>query len=92
MQKHPFGVLRDGQPIKEMGVVGAIDPHISYNQSFAEWDAATSCGLDLWKWESRGYPGAFMAKVIAFHNLKQAIELHVEDAKARIMRKKSKSR
>ena len=87
-------MLRDGQPIKDVGVVGSIDPHITYNQSFAEWDAVVGCGgtlSDLWRWDHGGFPDRYWrAKVISFHQLKQQITLHVEDAKARAIKRKSR--
>jgi hypothetical protein len=51
--------------------------------SFAEWQACTGCGLDLWAWESGVYPRWFKVRIMAFYNLTNLIELHTQDALAR---------
>lgn len=84
----PFRVTRNGEPISNVGVKDSIDPNISYSRSFGEWEAATSVGLDLWKWENDVYPRKFKARVIAFHRLHGLVELHTQDAVAQKSRKK----
>lgn len=63
-----------------MLVKGAVDPGITYSMSYAEWEAAHDVGLDLWLWETNYYPKQFKTKIIAFHRLKKAVEMHVQDA------------
>jgi hypothetical protein len=57
---------------------------------FAEWEACVATGLDLYKWDNNLYPHTFKAKVVAFNNLRKLVEAHVEDAKAKAVKKKSK--
>lgn len=63
-----------------MRVSESVDPHIDYNLSFAEWEAATAANLDLWKWESGGFSNYFKAKVVAWYGLHNLVELHKQDA------------
>ena len=55
---------------------------------FEEWEAATSAGLDMWRWENNQYPSSFRSKVIAWHRLHGSLEAHKLDAS--IPAKKSK--
>lgn len=59
---------------------------------FTEWEACVATGLDLLKWEYRLYPHKFMAKVVAFYNLRKLVDAHVEDAKAKAIEKKAKAK
>jgi hypothetical protein len=63
-------------------VKGAVDPHINYSVSFAEWEAASAAGLDLWKWEQNKYPKSFRAKVLAWYKLHNLVALHQQDSVA----------
>lgn len=57
-----------------------MDAGISYNFSFAEWEAGTAAGLDMWRWEMGGYPKPFRARVMAWHRLHKLVTTHVEAA------------
>jgi len=57
---------------------------------YAEWDACVGCGLDLWKWNNGEYSTSFKELVVAFHILRNTVETHVEDAKARMQEKLAK--
>lgn len=59
---------------------------------FSEWEACVAAGLDLYKWDTNVYPRQFKAKVVAFNNLRKLVEAHVEDAKDKALKKKSKSK
>lgn len=83
-------MTRFGEPIARVGIRGGVNPHISYNLSFLEWDTCVSLGLDLWRWADGKYPRWFKAKAIAFHNMRQAISSHKEDAMSREIDKKSR--
>ena len=47
---------------------------------FLEYEACIAAGLDLEKWMNREYPREFMASVVAYHQLAQAVEAHKQDA------------
>jgi hypothetical protein len=85
-QKNPFQVSKNGIPIRDAYLKDAINPGISYSMQYTEWEACVAAGLDLYRWEHRGYPKRFMAKVVAFHNLRNLVEAHVENAKAKAMK------
>lgn len=54
--------------------------------SYAEFDAAIAAGAsldELFKWTTGGYPRSFKVKVLAWHNLHNAIEMHKSDAMER---------
>jgi hypothetical protein len=70
-------------------VYGSVDPDINYSMSYAEWDAVTSLGLDLWLWETGFYPKKFRAKALAFYKLRKLIEIHSQDAVAKEERKRT---
>ena len=76
----PFKVTRGGIPIENARLSEGVDTKIAHTMSYAEYDACVSCGLDLWKWENRQYSRQFMAKVVAFHQLKGLVRSHSEDA------------
>jgi len=73
--------MRHGRPIQEVRLHHPADPGISYAQPFREYEAAVAAGLDLWKWESGGYPPTFMARVVAWKDLRDHVSAHVEDAR-----------
>lgn len=84
-----FDVRVHGQPIIDAPVKGAVRPGITYAASFAEWEAATAAGVDLWRWETGGYPPAFKARVLAWHLLHRLVDLHGESAAIEAARKKA---
>jgi hypothetical protein len=58
-----------------------VDPGITYNASFAEWEAAHAAGLDLHTWDSKGgYSPYFKAKVLAWHRAHSLVEAHTQAA------------
>lgn len=57
---------------------------------FLEWQAATRTGLDLWKWETGGYPPWFMAKVVAFYEGDSYIQQHTQDAAITLNKRQAK--
>lgn len=81
-----FAVQRDGRNIEEVSIKGAINPGITYSQSFKEWEAAHEAGLDLYKWDTGAYPPFFMAKVLAWSELHNQVKMHQEDAVAKKMK------
>lgn len=62
-----------------------VSPGVSYNMSYAEWEAAIACGAtlaELMAWDDgHTFPARFKAKVLAFHQLSQRIASYVEDAR-----------
>lgn len=84
-------MTRAGVDIREYPLKDAVDPGIAYAQGFAEWEAATGAGLDLWKWETNAYPVEFKARVLAWYNLHNLVRSNVEDAVNRKARKKGKN-
>jgi hypothetical protein len=72
-----------------VGVKGGINPHISYNLSFLEYLACHHARLDMWVWETGGYPRWFKNKVVAFYNMSKKVEAHTEDAVSREMDKRA---
>ncbi len=59
---------------------------------FAEWEACTECNLDLEKWYEGIYSNKFKAHVIAFHQLRQQVQNHVQDAQNAEAEKQAKRR
>lgn len=71
----------------------AIDPGITYSNSFAEWEAANAARLSLWDWEQGVFPTWFKAKVLAWYKLHNLVEAHTQaavNAKAKADAKKKK--
>ena len=82
-QARPFQVTRNGLPIEDLRIKDAVDPHISFSMSFLEWEAAVAAGAsreELYKWETRGYPKSFMARVVAWYQYHCLVKTHQEDA------------
>lgn len=73
-----------------MPLKGGVNPNITYNTIFAEWEAATAANLDLYMWETGQYPQWFMARVIAWHKLHILVEAHTQDAINADMKRKAK--
>lgn len=64
-----------------MGVRNAVNPHISYSPEYSVFDAAIAAGAtldELSKLEK--YPKTFRAKLVAWFNYHNAIEMHSQDA------------
>jgi hypothetical protein len=89
----PFAVRRSNHPIGDYHLPDAIDPGITYSNSFAEWEAATVAGLDMWRWEQAGgYPNWFKAKVLAWYKNHNLVEAHTQAAVNAKMKKASKKK
>ena len=81
-------VTRHGTPITQHPLRSRVNTGITAGQHFHEWEACHAAGLDLWRWESGGYPVEFMAKVLAWHRLHNLVQSHTaEAAAARIKRR-----
>ena len=65
---------------------------ISYSSWFEQWDACVAVGLGLWDWELGNYPIPFKAAVVAFSRLRREVEMHVEDARYRKMKRSERKR
>jgi hypothetical protein len=89
-------VTRHDLPIETVGVSPdvRVNTGISFgNMSYPLWEAAVSCGAtldELLKLDEGSYPTWFVAKFLAYHEIRQSIEMHVEDAKARKMKQQAK--
>lgn len=71
---------RKGSPIEQAGIKNAVDPGITFSAHFQEWQAGTAAGLSMWQWETGEYPTWFKAKVMAWYELHNLVELHKRDA------------
>lgn len=61
--------------------------------SFAIWQAAVSAGAtldELQKLEDGGYKRAFLAKLVAWYNMRNLIDLHTNDAQNAETKRRSK--
>ena len=86
--------MRHGEPIESVGLRHAINPGISYSMSFLEVEACIAAGLDLSRWwlgEPEPYPPDFKAAVIAWKQLHDHVETHVQDAQVTTAMKGRKS-
>lgn len=73
--------MRNGYDIERHPLKHKSRPaNISYSLSFAEWEAATGAGLDLWLWDNNHYPNQFKAKVLEWWKLHNLVEAHSQDA------------
>lgn len=74
----------------------SIDTGIRFgNSTFPIFDAAVAAGAtldELEKLERGEYSKQFLVVLLAWHEVKKTIELHVEDARARAMERKAKKR
>jgi len=90
----PFEVRRWGLPIDTVTVKDSVQTGISFgNLSFPLIDAAIAAGAtldELEKLERGGYPKRLLVLLLAWHEVRKAIELHVEDAKARAIERRMK--
>ncbi len=82
-------MTRSGVPIEEYPVKHGVNPNISYTPAYAELEACVAANLDPWTWERGGYNVAFKAKILAWYQLRQLIELNTQDA---VQRKASRKR
>jgi hypothetical protein len=69
-----------------------INPGITYDPLYEQYESCVAAGLDLFKWDSGFYSRPFMARVVAWNRLKGKIANHVEDAKAAKIKATSKKR
>lgn len=86
-------MTRYGEPIGELEISGAIDVGISYNMSYAVWDAAIAAGASLRELkliDEGKYPSWFLGKMIAWHIASKQISTHGEDAVASSSKNKGK--
>lgn len=91
-RKPPFNVRRFGRPIAQILLPDGVDPGITYNTSFAEWEAASEAGLNLLIWDKQGgYPHYFKAKVLAWHKAHNLVKAHTQAAMNKKLASKSKS-
>lgn len=68
-----------------------VDPGIESGMSFAEWEAATAAGLDMYKWEYTAlYPRVFKERVIAWYRLHNMVRMRAEVKTQRVAQKKSR--
>jgi len=86
-----FNVRRHGIVISRYPLPDGVDPGITYNTSFAEWEAARAAGLDLRRWDTPGgYPASFMAKVIAWYTAHNLVKAHTQAAMNQKLASKTK--
>lgn len=67
----------------DVSIKKKVDADIQYSLEFSGWEAAVAAGAtldELLKWANGEYPRPFMAKVIAWHILHNAVEMHFNDA------------
>lgn len=64
-----------------------VAPAITSAASFQDWEAAHGAGLDLYQWDTGGYPPIFMGKVKAWYRLHKLVALHSADAAIKKPRK-----
>jgi hypothetical protein len=79
----------------DVRVRGAVDPDIQQSQSFAEWEAAVASGAtlnELEKLENGGYSKTFRAKMLAWHKLHKAVEMHSEAEAVKAAERASKAK
>jgi len=69
-----FRVRRSDTNITKVSIPGGISTGITQSFSYLEWEAATAINLDMEKWDNGGYHKSFKAKVIAFYNIRKAVE------------------
>lgn len=77
---NPFGVMRNGEPIEDHVISKKVNANITYNQSYAEWEACIAANLDIERWELGTYPGWLKERAVAWHHLHNLVENNVQDA------------
>ena len=81
-------MTRHGFPIETVGVSGDVRVQTGIrfeNASYLLWEAAIACGAtleELLRLDESSYPRWFVAKILAFNEIRKLIEMHSEDAKA----------
>ena len=92
-QKPPFNVRRYNRPIAQVLLPDGVDPGITYNTSFAEWEAVHAAGLDLQIWDDPdgSYTPYFKAKVLAWHKAHTLVKAHTQAAMNKRLASKGKS-
>lgn len=88
-----FAVTRHGEPIQTHYLRDAINPGINYSDTFAIWDAAIAAGAtldELQELHTGKYSSRFLAHLVAWNALKNAINSNVEDAKSEKLRQRQK--
>ena len=71
-----FKVTRHGAPIEHTHIRGAKDPGIAYSMEFAEYEACVAAGPNLNDWVQGKYPRGLKAKVIAWYELHNEVDMH----------------
>lgn len=74
-----------------MPITGGVKTNITYNMSYALWDAAIAAGAtmdELYRMEMGLYPPSLLAKIIAWRRGTIAIENHTEAEKAKAIKNK----
>lgn len=92
-RKKHFKVTRNGYEIRDATLTNKVNTGISYSIEFSKWDSAVGAGAtvkDLYDIDQGAYPSKFLAKLIAFGNMKNLIYAHTEDAKTKASKKKGK--
>jgi hypothetical protein len=80
-QASPFDVRRNGEPIEDVEVKSAVNPHISFSVYYSEFDAAVAAGASLDElMRLEQYPKRFRAELVAWYGYHKMIEMHGQDA------------
>jgi hypothetical protein len=83
-------VTREGIPIQDYHLSDGIDPGIEYSVTYSLWDSAIAAGAtleELQKMHAGRYSPKFLASLVAWNNMKNMIANHIEDAKAKKIKK-----
>jgi len=84
-------VTRKGIDIRQHAFAEkGVDTGIGYGMLYKEFEACVEAGLSLEKWFGGEYDLRFMAKVIAWWQLRRLISSHTSDAEAQELKAKSK--
>jgi hypothetical protein len=85
-----------GEPIQTIRLRDALHADISYNQSFEEYLACKSAGLDYARWEGEEgeepYSPFLKAKTLVGYRMEKQIEAHVQDVQNAAQRKANKKK
>jgi len=88
-------VTRHNEEIRSVNVRHQLNPGIQYSLDFAKWEAAVAAGStleELKKMDDNLYPKWFVARLVAWHELHNLIEMHMQDAQNTAMERMSKKR
>lgn len=88
-------MTRHGTAIQDRRITDSVKHGIQASQKFWEWEAAIAAGAtldELEKWEriGGGYSPIFKAMVFVWYERHRLLESHIEDAKAKAIKAKSK--